>query len=262
MQMVGVTTTALSLHQNALWPYYTIPNFEQRTAEVKKLTKSNVLIFAPIVSTNARRTWDTYAEQSTSWIADVLEYQIMAVDERFVNGNGTIIVSPLHSDPTDPFSSTIPSATAGPYAPAWQVTSCPSDLSIVNYDLLNNEHFKNAYEFIDEEHAVAITKVFDVSELLGSAAIPSIDHTLPHSILVQPLYKDFTSTSSIIGTYALQINWIDFLQNILQHDRNGFICVLKNTCEQQFTFQVNGPNGMLLVTLFSLLSRMGHGRTV
>jgi hypothetical protein len=263
MQMVGVTTTALALHQNGSWPFYTIPNFEQRTAEVKKLTKSEVLIFAPKVTTNDRRSWDIYAEMNTNWIQEGLAYQNMTVDSQFLRSSGDIFVPALHSDPNDAFSSTVPSATAGPYAPAWQVNTCPSDLSIVNYDLLNNEHFKNAYEHVDEEHEVAITKVFDVSELLGSATIQTIDKSLPQSILVQPLYKDFTNMSSIVGTYALQINWFDFLQNILQHDRNGFICVLKNTCQQEYTFQVNGPNGKFSVLiLVSQKTLCAHTRPI
>lgn len=252
MQMLAVTTTSLSIHQNATWPYYSLPNYEQRTAEALELTESNVIIMSPIVNNlqNQLDEWDTYSQQNTKWILDGLQFQneTFVVDAGFRNNRtGAIMIPTLHTDNEKPFDSAVSSNTSmgGLYLPLWHISDCPTDLSIINYDLLQNDVIRGLVTVINTTRSFGVSKMMDRHTLYDDHDTDH-DHDVygdtPHSYLLQPIFDNFTNTSNIVGYYILLLRWQTYFENIIQ-EHHGIVCVVRNTCQQAYTYEINGPKG-------------------
>jgi len=70
-------------------------------------------------------------------------------------------------------------------------------------------------------------------------------HMLPHSIAAQPVYKNFErrldgSLDTVIGYLFSVISWDTYLDNLLPQGINGIVAVLRNSCNQSYTFEING----------------------
>lgn len=76
------------------------------------------------------------------------------------------------------------------------------------------------------------------------AADPKLDKYLhPHSVLIQPVFRNLGSineTSEIIGLIQAVVPWDRYLTNLLPEGVDGITCVLKNTCGQAFTYELDG----------------------
>lgn len=77
--------------------------------------------------------------------------------------------------------------------------------------------------------------------ILADATADVSNNDIPRTIFVQPVFEDVTdSTSTIAGLVHTPFSWLGFMENILPRDAMGVYVVLKNTCDQEMTFQVMG----------------------
>jgi hypothetical protein len=82
----------------------------------------------------------------------------------------------------------------------------------------------------------------------GFVDSPSADPLLarydhPHSVLIQPVFRelgDVNDLSEIVGLIQAVVPWDRYLTNLLPEGVDGITCVLKNTCSQAFTYELNG----------------------
>jgi hypothetical protein len=243
MTMLAVTTTGLGLHKNAMWPFYCVPSYEQRTSEVRKLTKSKLVMFTPIVSTEQRELWDDYSHANTFWIDDGLKFENKTADEQFITDDDarTITIPSLHSSHQDPFGNVLSSDVVGPFAPTWQLSELPTNFSLINYDLFQNDIFRKVEQYVASNRIVGVSEVFDLRTLFGSGV--DQENLTPQSFLLQPLFQNFSKTSNIVGYFVLVLKWMSYFENILQDGRNGIVCVIRNTCSQAYTFEIAGAQG-------------------
>jgi hypothetical protein len=73
------------------------------------------------------------------------------------------------------------------------------------------------------------------------------DH--PHSVLIQPIFRelgDVNDSSEVVGLLQAVVPWDRYLTNLLPEGVDGITCVLKNTCGQAFTYELNGNRVRLL----------------
>lgn len=76
---------------------------------------------------------------------------------------------------------------------------------------------------------------------------------LPHSIVVQPVYKrlgdQHNNDNPVVGFIFNYVAWESYLSNtIKQENMNGVYFVLKNSCNQDFTFRVQDD----IVSIYTL----------
>ena len=63
----------------------------------------------------------------------------------------------------------------------------------------------------------------------------------PHCGFMQPVYKDMFNTSSeIVATMQAGVPWDRYLVNLLPPNVTGIHVVLSNTCNQSFTYTLDG----------------------
>jgi hypothetical protein len=73
-----------------------------------------------------------------------------------------------------------------------------------------------------------------VEELVG---VSYYEH--PHSIYGQPVYSEISGTE-MVGVVFAVVAWDRYLANLLPTGVKGIHAVLQNTCEQSYTYVING----------------------
>ena len=76
------------------------------------------------------------------------------------------------------------------------------------------------------------------------------DVTHPHSFLLQPIFQDFNKShhdsSHIMAAVIAILPWDHYFENILPPEAHGIHVVMQDTCGDQFTYLVNGPEAIFL----------------
>jgi hypothetical protein len=128
------------------------------------------------------------------------------------------------------------------YSPIWQMSPAPTDESIVNYNLFENDSFQSLAAFVATSKASIISKTLDTSQLFDTSVGAAANlGEKPVSLLLQPIFKDFSDEAKIVGHYVAVLEWEAFFENVLHKGSNGLIIVLKDSCnDEAFTFEING----------------------
>lgn len=167
----------------------------------------------------------------------------------------------------------------GPYLPLWQMYPIPvfshenRDLSPVNYNALSHPSIARAVEAMQKEqeqqsshqHEAILTEPFHLFELFGmhwqysaSDEESNTEQVEPHSVILSPVYKDFTSSlggdtmstdadGEVVGMVLKVVPWTSFFQKLVPEDQDGIVLVLEAlTCGDTFTIEINGQEAVFL----------------
>jgi hypothetical protein len=233
MNALSVAATSLVLFKNdTTWPNYSVPAVARRMAEARDLSRSTLITLSPVVEQDDRSAWEDYAFSTQEWVNDGLVFE---------GEKPTLNKIPffIHSGTSD---GVIPQSTAGPFSPVWQMSPAPSDKSIVNYNIFENDHVKTLAEFVDARKRPALSKVLDMTELFGTSS--SFDHLgeTPESLLLQPIFEDFSEDAKVVGHFTAVLEWDIYFANILHEGTDGIVIVVEDTCDEKFSFEINGPD--------------------
>ena len=143
-------------------------------------------------------------------------------------------------------------------SPIWQISPPPFSNSVLNANLfaIVGPTFPGAMTTLN--HGV-LSAVSDLS-FVGNSAIKEENHEAyhqslvnwrkensnstwehPHSILLEPVYQKVNDQNSgIVGVIAATVGWDAYLVDLLPEGVDGLLVVLKNTCNQSFSYQLSG----------------------
>jgi hypothetical protein len=71
---------------------------------------------------------------------------------------------------------------------------------------------------------------------------------------MQPIFRelgDVNDSSEVVGVIQGVVPWDRYLTNLLPEGVDGITCVLKNTCGQAFTYELDGNRVRLLGKLIT-----------
>lgn len=104
--------------------------------------------------------------------------------------------------------------------------------SIQPYSALPAEDHKYFHQNLDYDG-----RVIEVDEV--------VDH--PHSFMYHPIYERVHDYDSrIVAQVNAAVAWDASMRHLLPETVHGIHCVIRNNCDQVFTYEVNGPNAMFL----------------
>jgi hypothetical protein len=227
---LSVAVTSLSLHKNDTWPNFSFPHNAERLNKPHELSKAVLIALSPVVNADERSAWEDYAfSTQDEWANEGLVTQ---GEERRLNQ----IPYSIHSGTSGGY---IPVDVTGPFSPLWQIDPVPSDKSIVNFDLFENEFVKKLAHHVDTTKNAALSRVINMTQLFGT----SFGHLgeTPESLLLQPIFENFDEDAKIVAHFAAVLEWDLYFKNILHEGADGIILVVKDTCNEVFTFEINGP---------------------
>ena len=239
------TITSYALDSNAEWPYVSIPHWEVRGLEMNNLSNSILMGFSPYVNAFDKDAWEVYANHMQGWVHEGVEYNY-DLHKDYLNGSHVIDPIPEEIYRYGNDSSMIPETGSGVLLPVWQLAPAPHDPQVINYNLLDNEVFERVEHGMHAIKLPVLSEVTDLEFLYGGSVYD--DPTHPHSFLLQPVYHDFIhhSEADILGVVTAIIGWDHYFENLLPPEAHGIVVVMKDTCGDVFSYQINGAEAVFL----------------
>jgi len=224
--------------------------------------------FEKLIPGNIGGIWENCAQGYQGWLEESQElvYQTSAWYEDPIKSAGLKLmgeVPPItekmcrldeNLEPVTNYSTAL-------YAPAWQISPTPFEPSLVNYDLLSNPTFQQMFNFLTAGQ-VGLSAFFDPSftDVLFEGAYTQKAHAAthdqvqggeeglkfqpneqPHTVVVTPIRSNFGPEGVLVGLLLAVLLCDKFLSGQLPKGVNGVCVVITNTCDQAFTYIVNGP---------------------
>lgn len=62
----------------------------------------------------------------------------------------------------------------------------------------------------------------------------------PHSFIMEPVYAEFSENPVLVGILIAISAWENLFDRVLPEGTNGLVCVVKDTCGNVFTYEING----------------------
>jgi hypothetical protein len=261
---LSTSVTSFALASNATWPFVIVPNFEAQVRHINELAGVNRTAFAVVVEAKNRAMWEQkYVPQN---------YLIWLEESRKINelfnpkSNATVPgqVGPPEGEVAEQGPSEVSyegmpdfskgyssqifdyifnsegqprfviSKGIGPFLTWWQtapIDGSDVDEGLVNADMNTDPTFNR--DLIDRlsQRKAALGGM----TLIGYGGVND-----PTSGFYYPVLQDLREDSPLGGSLASLIYWLPFFSNILPQGAVGLIGVLENTCEQGFTFQLDG----------------------
>lgn len=233
--------------------FVTIPDVEQHFGTARASSGALVIAYLPEVRPSELEAWNQYSEANQDWIqqshptvnvTDMILPHVWEYPEdrrRALNEDSTCDSLPgrmLHSE--EERAERIPlEADRGPFSPVWMFSPPPlaDDVAIVNFDLRGKKVFRKAVDYI------AATKKPTFLDVCNQAAW--FDHqdfkNILQGVIAFPVFDGYDAESSdVVGHLVAIVPWEIFFENILAEDSSPMTAVLENTCDEIFTFDIQG----------------------
>lgn len=228
------------------WPAVTVPDFEVRGTKTRSLANVLSLMFLPVVTGETLSAWEEHSVRDQDRLLDSLGYKTG-------NSNGELElerISPVifsgHEDEDDSTSSTV-----GFFLPLWQISPVVPVASVYNYDMMRRKEFSGPLHALIESKEAVIGKSIDLSDpsqdqsvhvdlfslLLQDQKVTTSD---PLGTLFYPIFDGYQEGSHLVGTLVVLQYWRELFVDVLPTTAEGIVVVLENTCNQTYTFQIDG----------------------
>jgi hypothetical protein len=268
LESFSKTMTSLALVANESWPLITLPHFEIRATDYLALSGSQQIALAPIVNDANREDWEAYTVARQEWIKDGLdlEYLLRLSQERTEvesdkEGQETTTIAPGTNmegfsvlgtaKPIQEFiwrhapltHRPVIEINKGPLVPIWQTYPPPRNSFVVNYNLLSSPDFQELINISLSTRRAVLSKVIDNFVLFGNAQTIAID---PKSVVIQPVFESFEANAQVVAFLVVVIPWFIYFDHVLSDGASPVVCVLKNSCGEAFSYEVDGPQATFM----------------
>ena len=234
MHAESVAITSLVRAKKDDWPFVTVPHFELKGQDLLEQTGAGTVYLSIVVNENEREKWENYTNVNQDWIHEGLVFQGQAI-------HAPGIVPYIHlreSNPAGRGFKPSPKLTANNdpfYVPVWQIAPVPTDqddINLVNYNLYSEEDFQGDFEIIRETKHVALSKALELND----------EYPFPRSMVHQPIFKETVDGGDPVGLLSATVAWDSFFENRIATGTDEIVLVLTNTCNQTYTYFINGPS--------------------
>lgn len=274
LESLSKTVTSLSLFANESWPLVSLPHFEIRASDYLDISGAQQIAFAPVVKDINREGWEAYTVANQGWIQDGLDLEYMlslnqpaepaSLEEAQKEGSpepknetiapGTNMAGFSSIGRATPIQETIwsyathtnrpnPVQTKGPNVPLWQSYPAPRNSFVVNYNILSSPVFRELIDNTVVSGKAVLSDVIDNFVLFGNAQTIELD---PKSVIIQPIFKSFEANTPVVGFLIVVIPWSIYFNDVLPKGADPVVCVLRNSCGESFTYEVEGVKATFL----------------
>lgn len=244
---------------NMQWPFVTLPDFEYRAASTCRLADLVNLVLAVRVETEERKAWEEYSVENQGWRQEGL--MIQQREKHRATGNFTTWnlleadvenISTVITRPGSRLTGPVNETRDGPYLVAWQTFPVITK-ALANMNFYNNSRHPSVSSVI-ENGLPALPQSHDfwgVNETNGRRR--DFNLFLEHyegleydgSPVVHFYYPVFdqidpSKRSDVKAVLVGAIYWKTYFANSLPEGTNGVTVILRNTCNQSYTYNVHG----------------------
>jgi class 3 adenylate cyclase len=254
-------TSHAAFHGNT-WPNVTLPDNEIQAGAAAALADLMSVILVPVVDEWHRTQWEEYSVENQGWLKESLEVQERT--RRKLEGSVGNLPGPavrdlsippfIHrADGLDP----TPEDGPGPFLPQWQMYPAVEVPELVNLNILSHIGYRDASAALLRTESAVYGRSFDFTDtgdLFASRRRGAFELFLqkwdgeeeyaddPVADLYWPIFDAFdASTRKLVGLLSGGVYWRLYFENILS-EKIVLDVVLENTCEQTYSYRVDGPN--------------------
>lgn len=236
--------------------FLTMPDVEAHLGVARNVTGSLLVSYLPLVKSEDYALWEQYSVSKQGWIREANQnasaipdpiyphiWSTSAEDRRSLQSSqcsslGRRLETDMERIDRKP--------DQGPFAPVWTFSPPPPphDSSIINFDMIEKPVFKKAVNFIQYTRKPVFLDVCTQTKWFGESA-PDREND-PQTVVVYPVFADVVPGAEIVGHLVAVIPWNVFFEKILSADTTPITVVLENTCNEVFSYSVEGSDAIFL----------------
>ena len=235
--------TAYAQQQNETWPFVQLPLLESYAKTFFDHSKAEFVGVNNEVSHAQRDAfirWTT--DHYQSWLEESHMLQYGNLDRLSTNESTYNEYISTQSEPGFPPEKELDSYSVRiAQSPPMRAYGPTMNLNIASINGITD--IIEAVKVLQNETLVTAVKPFNAvpaEEHKNFHTDSNADH--PHSFMYTPIYQRVRDPDSdIVGTLSSSVAWDASMQNLLPETVTGILCVIKNDCDQTFTYKVSGP---------------------
>jgi class 3 adenylate cyclase len=254
----STATTFIREHKSEGYPagFLTVPDAEMILGTARSTSGSLLVAYLPFVAGDEYELWGEYSTEKQRWIYEangnsMLPDPIMPQiwhhpdDTEIKHRRGLSQCSPSRRNLEEEMR--IPEEPQnGPFAPVWTFSPPPppNDTSHINYNMMRKPVYKKAVDFIEYTRKPMFLDVCTQTKWFGESAPDRGED--PQTVIVYPVFEDFTEDSKIVGHLVAVIPWNVFFEKILSDKSKPVTAVLSNTCNEVFSYSIEGSDARFI----------------
>ena len=228
----SITSTAMAMEQT--WPNVTIPDFYRRAMASQDVSggKFLALTIAVDATDEARAGWNQYTNENFGWYNE--SHKLAGTTP------GPVVPFMMSLNPAwgGDLADTenppaIPSFGTQLHLADWQVAPPPTNNPLLIRIDWRHE-FTERWNYMNETGRTARSPIVDLNTWLEE---PTAD---PMNLYYQPVFNDFSENKSLVAMVHMALNWQDHFEDLLHDETEGIMVVLKSTCGDLITLQIDG----------------------
>jgi hypothetical protein len=265
MKALSDIFTATAIAENLTWPFVAVTRepFEILGHQARLQSGVEFIMIAPFVSEAQRGDWVAFSVENGWWYdqSKVIVEMLSDSPEPREYAPGSMaqeIIGPAGLSPV--LNGTLK------HCPIWQSSPPPYIPQAVNYDLYGSVWYEPMIPALERLRTGLFSTVFDLSSgsnLAGSAEDHLAYHQAfssspltgnesnarPHGVFNVPIFEAYQDrTSEMVGLVSSIMAWDRYMVNLVPESITGIMVVLENTCNQSYTFMLNGTKAQYLGT--------------
>lgn len=260
MEQLAASVTSAAKMTNSSFPYITLPFYEITGGFVDGMGGILTASFSPLVKATEQEKWEEYSIRNQGWLEN--SELLKSIDQSHQDALHGTIQDHEHDRLLQQSTSTVHSVvyqwvnnvkvrvTSSPnqmLAPLWQIS--PPDISSVNADLLQDKSIQELYEqMLIMKHPV-LSPSIQLHNLFSFLYTPEEEplKQFPHAYILQPVYDNFDkSNATLVGLLVAVTTFENLLDKILPADSRGIVCVIRDSCGNVITYNLEGQNARFL----------------
>jgi hypothetical protein len=229
--MLAGQVTKAATEKNEKFPYVTVDLFEVIGSQAREMSGIREITWSPYVHSEQFDTWANYSAENIGWLNESAAL--------YVDANPALNLTLDDFDLSDTdygiFSAITrgPPVSAAPWAPRWQSSPPPNSSFAINLDL-NDYGANRSNEAIDTFRMSVMTRV------LGPRPDQQASFR-PLCAVANPVFENFfDKDSKIVGKVFSVFLWDANMVDLLPEGVSGIVAVLKNSCNQSYTYALDG----------------------
>jgi Adenylate and Guanylate cyclase catalytic domain len=252
-------TTHVSDKPDSAWPLVYFPDWKATAKQAMSNTGARYIGFTPLVQDKDRFRYEMFMLENRQGSYEKTEHHEEALAQAAIVQAG--LASNIGLEPQSfvltrpiPFifqgnSSGIFPAQAEVYAPVAQVAPLPHYMSYLNFDGFGFPLYQRIFDGMVVAKRAVLSEVLNYDEYFTDDASQTSQTNLtvvaevwsPASFMLAPIYDRLEPGAALVGALAAEMPWDSYFSNLIPEGIDGIVLVVRNTCGQQATYEINGP---------------------
>lgn len=231
--------TTLSIERNYTWPFAVFDHFETTALQVIGDTGANLVGITPLVMDKDRQDYEDYIEVNQGWIPSGTNYSLEVPFIYCFTEDVDAVYDGI-------YPGVIPCPQAEIYAAISQISPVAEHGSFINYNGFDFFFFKGVYDGMVEVGEAVLSGVLNLIDATPLDEIKADQRLWPVSYMAAPIFETPDEGADIVALLTAELPWHSYFTNLVPEGIDGIYLVVRNTCEQEFTYRIDGPEVVYL----------------